>query len=117
VRRSTSADDVVAAGPSDLLGPALLLEPDPEFAGTVIADFTLANGRLVGLEFLRASACLPADLLASAQRIDDEHLARRVEARNYPITRPACGGEGREARCRPLTSDCRSSQRRCVSLG
>jgi len=45
-------------GPSDLLGPALLLESAPEFAGTVIADFTLANGRLVGLEFLRASACL-----------------------------------------------------------
>jgi len=83
-------------GPSDLLGPALLLEPDPEFAGTVIADFTRANARLVGLEFLRASACLPADLLASAQRIDGEHLARRVEARTIrALGRPAAAREAK----------------------
>jgi len=68
-------------GPADVLGPTLLLETDPEFAGAVSADFTLADGRLVGLEFRMASACLPAAWLAAAERIDGEHLMRRFEAR------------------------------------
>ena len=68
-------------GPADVLGPTLLLESDPEFAGAVSADFTVADGRLVGLEFQKASACLPAPWLAAAERIDGEHLARRFEQR------------------------------------
>ena len=53
---------MATTGPADVLGPTLLLENDPEFAGAVSADFTVADGRLVGLEFQRASACLPAAL-------------------------------------------------------
>jgi len=68
-------------GPSDVLGPALLLETDRAFAGHVIADFALADGRLVGFEFQRASACLPADLLMAADRIDGENLERRLDQR------------------------------------
>lgn len=68
-------------GPGDILGPTLLLEHDPEFAGAVSADFTVADGRLVGLEFQMASACLPAAWLAAAERIDGEHLGRRFEER------------------------------------
>ncbi len=68
-------------GPADIFGPTLLLESDPEFAGAVSADFTVADGRLVGLEFQLASACLPVAWLAAAERIDGEHLARRVEER------------------------------------
>ena len=68
-------------GPSDVIGPALLLETDRAFAGHVIADFALADGRLVGFEFQRASACLPADLLMAADRIDGENLERRLDQR------------------------------------
>lgn len=46
-------------GPNDVLGPTLLLENDRAFGGAVAADFALADGRLVGLEFQMASACLP----------------------------------------------------------
>ena len=68
-------------GPADVLGPTLLLENNAEFAGAVSADFTVADGRLVGIEFRTASACLPAPWLAAAERIDGDHLARRVEQR------------------------------------
>jgi len=68
-------------GPSDVLGPTLLLENVPAFGGAVAADFTVADGRLVGLEFRFASACLPAAWLAAAERIDGGHLARRFEER------------------------------------
>jgi uncharacterized protein YuzE len=68
-------------GPADVLGPALLLETDRAFAGHVIADFTLADGRLVGLELQHASACLPADLLVAAERIDGQNLERRLDQR------------------------------------
>jgi len=66
-----------ATGPQDVIGPALILEADRAFFGTVIADFLLVDGCLVGFEFLSASACLPAELLASAERIDGQHLERR----------------------------------------
>ena len=69
------------SGPADVLGPALLLETDRAFAGHVIADFTLADGRLVGFEFQHASACLPADLLVAAERIDGRNLERRLDQR------------------------------------
>ena len=68
-------------GPANVLGPTLLLENDREFAGAVAADFTLADGRLVGLEFQMASACLPPELFATAERIDGEHLAYRFQDR------------------------------------
>lgn len=70
-----------ATGPDDVIGPALILEHDRAFFGTVIADFTLADGILVGFEFLQASRCLPAELLASAERIDGEHLGQRFGER------------------------------------
>jgi uncharacterized protein YuzE len=70
-----------ATGPSDVIGPALILEHDRAFHGMVIADFTLTDGCLVGFEFLAASACLPAELLASAERIDGQHATRRFGER------------------------------------
>jgi len=72
---------IVPTGPTDILGPTLLLEDDREFAGAVSADFTVADGRLVGLEFRAASACLPAEWLAVAERLDGEHATRRFEER------------------------------------
>jgi uncharacterized protein YuzE len=66
---------------ADRLGPTLLLENDPEFNGAVAADFTVADGRLVGLEFQMASTCLPPALLARARRIDGEHLRQRLDQR------------------------------------
>ena len=63
------------------VGPTLLLETDDAFAGFVALDFSLADGRAVGLEFQRASACLPAELLATAERVDGRHLARIAEMR------------------------------------
>jgi uncharacterized protein YuzE len=63
------------------VGPTLLLEEDPAFDGTVALDFSLVDGRAVGLEFLRASVCLPAELLAAAEPNDGRHLADRVAAR------------------------------------
>ena len=68
-------------GPADMLGPALLLDTDRAFAGHVIADFTLADGQLVGFEFQQASGCLPADLLMAAERIDGRNLERRLDQR------------------------------------
>jgi uncharacterized protein YuzE len=68
-------------GPDDVLGPTLLLEHDPQLGGAVSADFTVADGRLVGLEFREASACLPPAWLAAAERIDGQHLVRRFEER------------------------------------
>ena len=70
-----------ATGPADLLGPTLLLERDRDFAGAVALDFGLLDGRVVGLEFQGASACLPAELLLTAERVDGEHLARIAEMR------------------------------------
>ncbi len=68
-------------GPADVIGPALILEHDRDFPGVVIADFTLIDGCLVGFEFQFASACLPAELLATAERIDGQHAARRFGER------------------------------------
>lgn len=72
---------LVTTGPADILGPTLLLEGDAAFRGAVAADFTLADGRLVGLEFRFASASLPATWLANAERIDGDHLRRRFQER------------------------------------
>ena len=84
------------AGPADVLGPTLLLEPDRAFAGVVAMDFSLADGRVVGFEFQFASACLPAELLASAERIDGGHLTRRTEARlGRRLRAPLVGPDGR----------------------
>jgi uncharacterized protein YuzE len=63
------------------IGPTLLLETDRAFAGFVALDFSLADGRAVGLEFQRASACLPAELLATAERTDGRTLADRLGER------------------------------------
>ena len=68
-------------GPSDVFGPTLLLENDRSFSGAVSADFTLADGRLVGIEFQMASACLPPDLLLAAERIDGQNASRRLGER------------------------------------
>ena len=70
-----------ATGPADVLGPTLLLEHDRDFPGAVALDFGLFDGRVVGLEFLAASACLPAELLAAAERTDGQHLAHITEMR------------------------------------
>jgi uncharacterized protein YuzE len=70
-----------ATGPADVLGPTLLLEHDRDFPGAVALDFGLLDGRVVGLEFQAASACLPAELLAAAERVDGEHLVRIAEMR------------------------------------
>ena len=71
-------------GPADVLGPTLLLlEHDREFAGVVAMDFAVADGRVVGFEFQFASACLPVELLVSAERIDGGYLARCTEARLF----------------------------------
>jgi hypothetical protein len=70
-----------ATDPTDVIGPALFLERDLAFHGFVIADFTLIDGVLVGFEFQFASACLPAELLATAERIDGQHAARRFGER------------------------------------
>ncbi len=63
-----------------LLGPTLLLEADDQFAGAVALDFTLSDGRAVGLEFQMASACLPPALLAAAERVEG-NAARRLAER------------------------------------
>jgi uncharacterized protein YuzE len=70
-----------AVRPGELLGPTLLVEPDCEFPGAVGLDFSLADGRVVGLEFQMASACLPAELLAGAERADGHDLEGRLEER------------------------------------
>ena len=68
-------------GPDDVLGPALLLEPDRPFHALVIADFVERTGTLVGFEFLSASRCLPSDVLSVAERIDGQNLSERFRAR------------------------------------
>ena len=63
------------------IGPTLLLETDHAFAGFVALDFSLRDGQALGLEFQMASACLPAELLVAAERVDGGHLARITEMR------------------------------------
>ncbi len=63
------------------VGPTLLLETDSAFAGFVALDFSLHDGRAVGLEFQRASACLPVELLAAAERTDGKSLSDRFAER------------------------------------
>ena len=68
-------------GPADVLGPTLLLEHDRAFAGAVAMDFGLLDGRVVGFEFQMASSCLPAELLAAAERSDGKSVSDRLGAR------------------------------------
>lgn len=76
-------------GPADVVGPTLLLmEHDPAFGGAVALDFALADGRVIGFEFQRASNSLPADLLALAERVDGRHLERITELRLGRRTAP-----------------------------
>jgi uncharacterized protein YuzE len=70
-----------AVRPGEVLGPTLLAEPDHDFPGSVALDFSLADGCVVGLEFQLASACLPAELLAGAERAAGQNLQRRLEER------------------------------------
>jgi uncharacterized protein YuzE len=70
--------------PGTAVGPTLLLEADPAFPGVVAADFTEADGRLVGFEVQFASQCLPPAVLAQARRIDGQHLAHVLELRVWP---------------------------------
>jgi hypothetical protein len=65
----------------ELLGPTLLLETDPDFPGTLALDFSLDDGRVVGLELGLASLCVPAELLAAAERADGTNVERRLEER------------------------------------
>ena len=84
-----------ATGPEDLIGPTLLFEHDRDFPGAVALDFGLLEGRVVGLEFQAASACLPAELLAAAERIDGQHLARITEMRlGRRVQSPSAAGRG-----------------------
>ena len=73
------------------VGPTLLLETDRAFAGFVALDFSLADGCAVGLEFQRASACLPAELLATAERRDGQNLGDRFAQR---VARRVAGPAG-----------------------
>ena len=66
------------------LGPTLLLEGDRDFPGAVALDFSVEDGRAVGLEFQMASACLPAEFLAAAERTDGRSLADRFTERVAP---------------------------------
>jgi uncharacterized protein YuzE len=72
---------------NDVMGPALILEKDWAFNQLVIADFRLIDGALVGFEFLGASEYLPAELLATAERIDGENANRRFGERIVPLLR------------------------------
>ena len=67
--------------PGEQLGPNLLMEPDRDFPGTIMLDFSADDGEVVGLEFGMASRCLPALLLATAERTDGEHLSSRLAER------------------------------------
>ena len=90
-----------ATGPADILGPTLLLEHDRDFPGAVALDFGLLDGRVVGLEFQAASACLPAELLVAAERIDGGHLARIAEMRlGRGVQSPGAGWPVRRCRSR-----------------
>ena len=84
----------------ECVGPTLLLETDRAFAGSVALDFSLEDGRAVGLEFQRASACLPAELLATAERRDGRGLEDRFAERlgrhlGGPAGAPQQTGRGR----------------------
>jgi len=70
--------------PGERLGPTLLLEADRDFPGAVALDFSAEDGRAVGLEFQLASVCLPAELLAGAERTDGQSLAARFDERVAP---------------------------------
>ena len=83
------------SGPTDASGPTLLVERDREFPGLVAMDFALADGRVVGFEFLLASACLPAELLLRAERIDGGHLELILEKRIRPVLRRCAEPSGR----------------------
>lgn len=73
---------VAPTGPTDVLGATLNLERHRFFAGEMWADFTMADGRLAGLEFFNASAILPPAWLAAAERIDTrERVYNRMEER------------------------------------
>lgn len=86
----------------ELVGPTLLLEADREFGGFVALDFSLADGRAVGLEFQRASACLPAALLATAERTDGRSLANRFDERvGCRLAAQLRGPRGRQPQNRP----------------
>lgn len=74
--------------PGEPLGPTLLLEPDPVFPGAVALDFSLDDGCAVGLEFRIASACLPAALLATAERTDGTSFLQRFEERIVAQLKP-----------------------------
>jgi uncharacterized protein YuzE len=65
----------------ELLGPTLLVHGDPAFPGLAALDFSLEDGTVVGIEFIGASACLPADLLARAERSDGTNAGDRMEER------------------------------------
>ena len=84
------------------VGPTLLLETDREFAGFVALDFSLTDGRAVGLEFQRASACLPAELLATAERRDGLGLADRFAERVAPRFAGPAGSRRQPGRARRL---------------
>ena len=75
-------------GAAEPLGPTLLVEPDPSLAGVVAVDVSLVDGRVVGLEFQVASACVPAELLTRAERVDGRHLEQRYAER---VTRRLAG--------------------------
>jgi hypothetical protein len=86
----------------ELVGPTLLLETDREFGGFVALDFSLADGRAVGLEFQRASACLPAELLATAERADGRSLANRFDERvGHRLAARLHPGDARQRQNRP----------------
>ena len=70
-----------SAGPKTSVGPTLLVEPDRDFPGVVALDFSDGDGRVIGLEFLDASRCLPAELLAAAERVDGTHAGRMMALR------------------------------------
>ena len=65
----------------ELLGPTLFVETDPEFPGFVALDFSLTDGRVVGLEFQMATACLPAELLVTAESSDGQTVQQRIDER------------------------------------
>ena len=54
--------------PDEILGPTLFVE-------------TLTDGRVVGLEFQKATACLPAELVAAAERSDGQSVQQRLDER------------------------------------
>jgi uncharacterized protein YuzE len=85
----------------ECVGPTLLLETDRAFVGFVALDFSLADGRAVGLEFQRASACLPAELLATAERLPSP---ARAEHTRVTTGRPGVADPGDDPRLPPSNS-------------